>query len=732
MSTQLPLSQGTLDWRSEDYDEPVDRVEFRFDSGMSRRQFVQVLGAGLLITVALDATAGAQERQGGGRGGRGGGGRGGGGPPSKIAARLHIAKDGAITVLTGKVECGQGARAELSQAAAEELRVAVSRIALVMADTQLVPNDGITAGSRSTPSTMPAIRQAAAAARDLLVAAACKAWGDVQPAEVETSDGKVVHAPSRREMSYADLAAAEETAKAFDQPVAPGVTLTAVPQWKVLGVSTPRPNARDIVTGKHHFPSDVVRPGMLHGKVLRPPSYGATLTGIDLGPAKAVEGVVAVQDGTFVGVVAPNSLLAEDALDALASTAKWETKPHPSSSSLYDHLSKHARGGMPQNPFAAEVSGAAKSLKQEYHVAYVQHAPMEPRAAVAEWEGGRLTVWTSTQNPFGVRGELARAFNLAEDRVRVIVPDFGGGFGGKHSGETAVEAARLAKAAGKPVALHWTRKEEFTWAYFRPAAVIHAEASLDAAGTIASWFFVNINSGGSAIETPYRAGKAKTEFVQSDAPLRHGSYRALAATANTFARECFMDELAGAAGKDALEFRLAHLGESRLRAVLEEAAKQFEWSSRVGKKEANIGVGLACGTEKGSYVAACAEVAVDPRRGTVHVRRVCQAFECGKIVNPDNLRAQVEGSILQGLGPALSEEIRFEEGKVTNAAFSQYLVPRFQDVPRIDVHLLDRPDLPSAGGSETPIIAVAPAVANAVFRATGTRVREMPIRVKSS
>jgi isoquinoline 1-oxidoreductase len=724
--------EGLLDWTSPDYDEPVDRVAFDF--GMSRRRFVQMLGAGLLITVALDSDAVAQDtppgRRGGGPGG-GRGGRGGGGPPPKVAARLHIGKDGLVTVLTGKVEAGQGSRAELSQAAAEELRVPVERIRLVMADTGLVPNDGITAGSGSTPRTVPAIRQGAAAARELLVGVACRAWG-VQPAEVEVADGKVVHAPSNREQTFAELAGGDEAAKAFEQAAPPQVAVTPVQQWKVMGVSTPRPNRRDLVTGKHEFPSDVKRPGMLHGKVLRPPAYNASLTDVDLGPAKAMSGVAVVRDGTFVGVAAPNSFLAEDAIEAMAPTAKWDTKPHPPSAKLYDHLRSTVRGGMPANPFASDLESAAKKLKQTYTAAYIQHAPMEPRAAVAEWDNGSLTVWTSTQNPFGVRGELARAFNLPEDKVRVIVPDFGGGFGGKHSGECAVEAARIAKAAGKPVSLRWTRREEFTWAYFRPAALIDAEASLDAQGNIASWFFVNVNSGGSAIETPYRCGKSKTQYVQADAPLRHGSYRGLAATANNFAREVFMDELAEIAGKDPLDFRLAHLGEPRLRAVLEEAAQKFDWAKRSAEKRPNAGVGLSCGTEKGSYVAACAEVEVDPSKGSFRVRRVCQAYEAGKVVNPKNLKAQVEGCIVQGLGAVLREQIRFEEGKVTNAAFSEYLVPRFEDVPALEVHLLDRPDLPSAGGSETPIIAVAPAVANAIFAATGRRVRDLPMSLGKS
>jgi isoquinoline 1-oxidoreductase len=711
-----------------DYDEPVDRVNFDFanlEITVSRRQFVQVLGAGVLI--AAYAAPSAVEAQNPGRGGRGG--RGGGGATT-VAARLHIAKDGTITLLTGKVECGQGARAELTQAAAEELRVPAERVTLLMADTGLVPNDGITAGSGTTPRTVPAIRQAAAFARGLLVELACRRW-DVKPGDVEVREGKVIHAPTKREQTYADLASAEDAAKVFEQAVPGNVTVTPVSEWKVLGSSVPRPNRRDIVTGAHAYPSDINRKGMLHGKILRPAGYGAKLGAIDLAPAKAMPGVAVVQDGSFVGVAAPTTFLATQALDTIAGTAQWEAASHPSSAGLYDYLKQHARGGVPKNPFAADLAKAAKTLKQTYRIPYVQHAPMEPRAAVAEWEDGKLTVWTSTQNPFGVRSELARAFRLGEDKVRVIVPDFGGGFGGKHSGEAAVEAARLAQAAGHPVSLRWTRAEEFTWAYFRPAALIEAEAGLDANGTITSWHFININSGSQAIEPPYRIAQSRSQFIQSEPPLRHGSYRALASTANMFARECFMDELAALAGRDPLEFRLAHLDNPRLLAVLEEAAKRFDWPGRAKQteKDPNVGVGLACGTEKGSFVAACVEMKIDRERNQITVARVCQAFECGAIVNPGNLRGQVEGAIIMGLGPALREEMRFDGGKMLNAAFAKYRVPRFDDLPELDVHLLNRPDLPSTGAGETPLIAVAPAIANAVSRATGQRIREMPIRL---
>jgi isoquinoline 1-oxidoreductase subunit beta len=708
-------------------DEAPDEVP-----GLRRREFVQLLGAGLLLTVTGSVSAAEGRRPGGF----------GGGGPTNVAARIHLGKDGAISAMAGKVALGQGARAELTQAAAEELRVAADRINLILADTAAVPNDGVTAGSQTTPRTVPAMRKAAAAAHELLVGLACKRW-QVDRSAVEVKDGVITDAATKNTLSYADLAKTEDLAKTLAQAVPADVSLTPVKEWSVLGTSLPRPNRRDLVTGAHRYPSDVVRPGMLYGKVLRPPSYGATLTAVDLAPAKEMEGVVVVRDGAFVGCAAPTLFRANQALAAIAKTATWQTVPQPSSKDLFPHLKKQAQGGRDRAGgggrarVSAEVppdeaaAGGGKVLNQSYEIAYIQHVPMEPRAGAAEWSDGKLTAWASTANPFGVRGELASALQLPADQVRVIVPDVGCAFGGKHQCEAAVEAARLAKAAGRPVAVHWTREEEFTWAYFRPAGLIEVRGELDAQGGLVAWDFTNINSGGAAIDTPYEVAKKAVRSVGSNAPLRQGSYRALAATANNFAREAFMDELALAAGSDPLAFRLAHLKNPRLRTVLETAAARFGWAERTKHRAAGVGLGLACGTEKGSYVAACIEVAGDRQDRKIQVRRICEVFECGAILNPANLLSQVQGCILMGLGGALREEIRFEDGKILNAALSRYEVPRFKDVPELDIHLLNRPDLEPAGGGETPIIAVAPAIANAVFSAAGVRVRSMPIRLKA-
>jgi isoquinoline 1-oxidoreductase beta subunit len=687
---------------------------------ISRRTFVQMVGAGLLITVTEGISLGQGFRR--GRGGR----------SITVAVRVHINTDGTISVMTGKVEEGQGPRAELSQAAAEELRISVDRINLVMADTDLVPDDGITAGSQTTPRTVPAVRQGAATARELLTRLAGKEWG-VDSDSLDVQDGTITNRKSGQKVTYADLAKSRDIDDLFKNPVSSDIDLTPVEKWQAMGKPAARPNSRDIVTGAHKYPSDIIRPNMLYGKILRPPAYRATLESIDLSKAKAMKDVVAVQEGQFIGFAAPTSFLAAQALEAVAATASWKTEPQPSSKEIFSYLKEHARtggrsGARTRGSVDDAFARASKVLNETYHLAYIQHTPMEPRAAVAEWNDGRLTVWAGIDGPQRIQGDLARTFGLSTDQVRVIVPDMGGGFGGKHTGEAPEEAARLAKAAGRPVSLQWTRAEEFTWAYFRPAAVIECKGGLDNNGSLIAWDFTNINAGGAGIDTPYNIANTSILSAGSDSPLRQGSYRCLAATGNNFARESFMDELAAAAGADPLAFRLAHLDNERIRAVLQTAAKNFGWSSRIKKVTPEIGVGLACGTEKNSVVAACVEVGIDRKKGEIKVHEVCEAFECGPILNPANLTSQVQGCIMMGLGGALREAMEFENGKILNATFRRYLVPRFKDLPRIDVHLINKTDIPSAGAGETPIIAIAPAIGNAVFAATGIRLRSIPMQ----
>ncbi|MFO0789783.1 MAG: molybdopterin cofactor-binding domain-containing protein [Pirellulales bacterium] len=702
-----------------DYDELIEPLHFSF--ALDRRSFVQVLGAGVLIT-AIGRPVLAQRRGGGGGGFFGG-------PPAPLAARIHFADDGMITVFSGKVDAGQGARVAIAQAAAEELRVPFERVTMVLGDTALCPNDGVTAGSQTTPRTIPAVRQAAAAIRKLLTEHAAEKWS-VDAAAIEVAEGKLKAAG--KEATYFELAKDEALTKRLGEPAGDDAKLTPTTEWRTLGVAHPATTARDKITGKHEYPSDTKRPDMMYGCVLRPTKYGAKLTDVDLAPLKSMKEVITVRDGEFMGAVAPTAFAAKQAIEAVAKKAKWGDVEMPNSDELAEYLRKNAEGGVPKNPFAADVAKAAKSLRATYTIPYVQHTPLEPRTALAEWADGKLTVWTSTQNPFGVRKELVDAFRLKDDDVRVMVPDFGSGYGGKHTGEVAVEAARLAQTAKKPVMLRWSREEEFAFAYFRPAAVIDLEASLDDKGKIANWWHVNINAGGNSIESPYDIANKKSQAVGSKPPLRHGAYRALASTGNTFGRESFMDELAAAANADPLGFRLAQLTDPRLRPVLEEAAKRFDWATRSKKKEENHGVGLACSLDKGGFVACCCEVEVDRERGQIRVKHVTEVFDCGPVLNPENLRNQMQGAITMGLGPALFEEVQFKDGEITNGNLREYRVPKFRDVPTIDVHALNRTDVDPAGAGETPIIAIAPAIGNAVFHATGIRLRNLPLKFSSA
>jgi isoquinoline 1-oxidoreductase len=691
------------------------RAPYRFDLG--RRDFFKFLGAGLVVASVLRPIA-AQE-SGGARQFRGDS------LPQDIDAWLHIGEDGTVTVYTGKVEVGQNIRTSLSQAVSEELRVPAHKIELVMGDTQLTPFDMGTFGSRTTPTMNLQLRKVASAARDVLVGLAAEQW-KTTPQHLVASEGKVTDPLSARSLEYAALVKGRQLTQTLpaEDPLIPAA------DWKVAGHSAPKIDGRDFVTGRHRYPSDQTQPEMLYGKILRPPSFDATLVSIDTKAAEQM-GTSVVRDGNFVGVAAKSSELAAAAVKAIR--AEWKSEPQISNKELFDHLRKNSgQGNDPTGDgdkfeigkIEDALASADHCLQETYTVSYIAHVPLEPRAALAKWDGNQLTVWTGTQRPFGVRGQLAEAFHIPEDHVRVLMPDTGSAYGGKHTGEAAIEAARLARAANRPVKVVWTREEEFTWAYFRPAGVIDVKSGVRNDGTITAWEFHNYNSGSAGIKTYYEIPNQRIVFHEVQSPLRQGSYRALAATANHFARESHMDELAHAVKIDPLDFRLRNLKNARLRAVFEAAAKQFGWGK---SKAADHGFGMGGGYEKLGNIATFAEVDVDRNSGGVKVIRVVSAFECGAIVNPDGLRNQIEGSNVQGLGGALFEAIAFENGKILNGRLSQYRVPRFGDVPVLETVLLDRKDLPSAGAGECPLIGLAPAIGNAIFDATGVRLRALPM-----
>jgi nicotinate dehydrogenase subunit B len=698
-----------------------DRFEFSADPihkfNLARRDFFHLLGAGIAIFAVTKNAFGTQELT----------------PQSKsfrneklpedISAWLHIGEDGIVTGFTGKAEIGQNIRTSLAQTIADELRVPFESVRMTTADTLLTPFDAGTFGSRSTPTMTPQLRRAAAAARGLLVAEAARKW-QVAPAGLIAADAKVTDPESGRSARYAELA----QGKTLAQVLSANTPSTAADHWTIAGKEIPKVNARVFVTGAHQYVPDLRPAGLLHGKVLRPPSFGATIIDFDDNAATAKAGVFLVRDGDFVGAAAPTAHEAKEALGAIK--VKWKETPQLSNRELFSYLKKNAAPGSDKEDASKKgsldegYSLGVHRLDATYTVEFIAHVPLEPRAAVAQWAEGKLTVWTGTQRPFAVRDELAAVFHLPQSNVRVMVPDMGSAYGGKHTSDAALEAARLARAAGRPVKIVWTREEEFTWAYFRPAGLIEVKSAIDADGNLTAWEFDNYHSGMSGINTPYVVANQRTEYHSVPLLLRCGSYRGLAATANHFARETHMDALARVARIDPVAFRLKNLSNKRMRAVLEAAANSFGWPGQ--KIRDGQGFGVAVGNEKGSYVAVCVEIAIDPS-GALKVVRVVEAFECGAIINPDGLRNQVVGAIIQGLGGALFEAVQFKNGRITNPHLASYRVPRFRDVPAIEAVLLDRKDIDPAGAGETPIMAIAPAIGNAIFDASGKRLNALPL-----
>ncbi|MGO9961990.1 MAG: molybdopterin cofactor-binding domain-containing protein [Acidimicrobiales bacterium] len=667
-----PVTATTGDWKLADPCRPGYRPARPWDmTEPAERDYFGVLGDGLVVVLPPETPAAGTWSTSGG-------------------AWLHAGTDGVVTAFTGKVDVGQDNRTALRLLVAEELRVPLENVRLAMGDTDLCPYDMGTFGSRSMPDAGGALRRVAAFARDLEPAAAGE-----RRIEIVTGEPAVTRAP----------------------------------QWQIAGSPRVPAGTVDAVSGTLRYVSDLGMPGLWHGCMLRPPVFRSQLAHVDTSALDGRSDVVVVKTPVGVGVLARDRMQARMALGLL--TATWEIPKAPSDDDLEEFLRSHPLvGGDGWNgPFhheqgdaAGAFEAAAVRVDASYTTAFVAPAPLEMRVALACFDGGRLTIWTGTQTPFPVRAEVAAALNMDEQDVRVIVPPTGGGFGGKHAGGVATEAAMLARAVGAPVRVGWTRREEFSAGSLRPAAVMDVKAGATSDGVLSAWTFTNINSGRAAIATPYRVANQRIDYQPAVSPLAQASFRALAATANNFARESHMDEVAYRLGRDPVEFRLAHLGDERLAPVLRAAAERFGWTT----VPENSGRGIACGLEKDGRVATAAQVAIGPD-GFLRVIHLVTAYECGAVVNPDTVLNQIEGATVVALGGALFEAVHFDAGAITNGTCTDYRIPRISDVPPIEVVLLDRPDLPSAGAGETPMIAVAPAIANAIFDATGRRLRSLPL-----
>lgn len=659
-------------------------------------------------------------------------------------ASVTIDDQGRVVGFCGKVDAGQGNRVALRRLVAAELGVPLSAVRMEMGDTDTTPYDLGTFGSFSTPDAGRALRLAAAAIRVALAEAAASAWGIAADA-VQATGGEVRERDGARRMPYAELVAAGPRTIRVDpsgrlDPAPPGVA--------ELGEDASREGGVAAVTGAKRFPSDITVPGMWHGALLRPPAHGAVLESLDAGAIGELADVTLVHDGDFVAVAAPTPQAARAALALLRPV--WRNTAQPAEADLYRYLRDNPAAIDPEREEAGrdigDVDKAAANadyvMEAEYTAAYIAHVPLETRVALAVVGDSDATVWVGTQRPFAVRAAVAAALGLHEGQVRVVVPDFGGGFGGKHSPEVAIQAARLARASGHPVRLAWSRAEELSWAYLRPAAVIDVRTSATRDGTLTGWELTNINAGGAGLISPYATDSVRERFQPARSPLSQGSYRALAATVNNFARESHLDEVAATLGVDPVQLRLRHLTDPRLADVLTRVAQYVDWANRRASLAGltglaghagggptdgvRPGLGIACGVEKGGRVATAAEVTVDPD-GTLTVTRLVTGIDCGPVIDPSGLRNQVVGATVMGLGGALFEAVRFDHGRIISTSLNSYRVPRFTDVPEIEVLIVDRPDVAAAGAGEAPIITVAPAIANAIFAATGQRLQTMPL-----
>lgn len=652
-----------------------------------------------------------------------------GAPPAatRPSRWVSVLADGSVVAYAGKVEFGQGIRTGFAIEVADELRVPLERVRVVLGDTALVPWDMGTFGSQSTARTGLQLRRAAATAREALLEMAADRL-DLPADTLIARGGRIAPAGGGRGVAYEELVAGTEQERDVDD----AALLTRADEFSIMGRDHARCDALERVTGRAIFAQDTVIDGMLFAAVLRAPSHGATLSALDVTAAERMPGVAAVvRDGDLVAALADTDEHAEAAAAALQAT--WDEAPATASTlDLPELLLRSARDAFVTQEAGALDDGfrtADAVLEGQYYVPYVSNAPMEPRAAVARWDGDRLTVWAGTQRPFGIRTELAQRFGLEEDAVRVIAPEIGGGFGSKSPYPAAHEAARLARVAGRPVRVAYSRLDEMQTATVRPAALFNVKSGFTNDGRIVAWQFDAYHAGDRPFlgrrgsETPYDITNARVTTYTCDSPLAAGSYRSLGGAANHFAREVHIDEIAGATGLDPVELRLRNLAHPRFRRVLERAAEAHGW--RPAAAPSRRGAGVALGLDVGSYAATVVQASV--RGGEARVERVTAALDCGLVVNPEGVRNQVEGSIVMGLGTALSEIVEFHGGRVLSNGFARYRVPRAADAPVVETVLVGDADTPSTGAGEPAIVPIAAAIANAVSDATGERQRELPI-----
>jgi CO/xanthine dehydrogenase Mo-binding subunit len=683
---------------------------------------------------------------------------------------IRIDADGTITVFTGKCEIGQGIKTALIQVAAEELEVDAHAVRLVTSDTARTANEGFTSGSNSMKDSATAIRNAAAQARDILIGIAARRMG-VAADQFHAQAGAVV-APDKARIAYGDLVAGD----VLHVTAQPTSKLKSPDTLRVIGRSMPRIDIPGKVTGGFSYVHDLRLPGMVHARIVRPPSYDARLQSANTSAAEKMPGVIkVVRDGGFLAVLAEREFQAVTAMHALTAAAKWDVATKlPNETNVFDSIESLPAEDHLIAEKHADAAPTARTLEAVYRRPYQMHGSIGPSCAVASFDGDALTVWSHAQGMFPLRKGIAEMLHLPEDKVRCVHMEGAGCYGHNGADDAAADAALLARALpGRPVRVQWMREQEHQWEPYGPAMISRARAALDAAGNIVDWQYeVRSNTHSTRppgagqfiaarhIERPFKPGPPRPgeqpdgagdrnsvplyalpnvrvvyEFVP-DMPLRVSALRGLGAYHNIFALESFMDELATAAGADPVEFRLRHMQEPRARKVIETAAQRFGWSSTPMTKGKGRGFAFARYKNLGAYCAVAINVDVEHESGRVRLGRVVAAVDSGQAVNPDGIANQIQGGIVQSASWTLYESVRFDETRILSQDWSTYPMLRFGNVPdSVEVHVIDAPGEPFLGTGEAAQGPAAAAIANAVANATGTRIRHLPLsapRVKAA
>jgi len=700
----------------------LDFTDIKSDLRLDRREFFKLAGGGIFILFTVgDPLALAQER--GRRGGRGR-------LPTDFNAFLRVGEDGRVTCFTGKIEMGQGPITSLAQMLADELDVARESVDMVMGDTDLCPWDMGTFGSRTTRFFGPPLRAAGAEARRVLLELGSEHL-KTPVNQLAAENGSIFKkSDPKQRVTYAQLT----KGKRIERQIEGEVPVKQPSEFKIMGKPFTRADAMEKVTGKAKYAGDIQVPGMLYASILRPPAHGARLLRVDLTEAEKLKDVQVVKEGDFVAVLHRHPDEAEKALSKIKAEFS-QSESDLDDKNIFDHLLKVAPRGSAVSRGGNIQEGekrAATTFDQTYLDGYVAHAPMEPHTAVVRIEGDKATVWASTQTPFRAKEEAADALGLPAENVRVITPFVGGGFGGKTSNLQVVEAARLAKLAGKPVQVAWSRKEEFFNDTFRPAAVVKIRSGTTEKGRVSFWdyhvYFAGSRGSQHFYDIPHHSTVAHGSGWGGGTgshPFRTGAWRAPANNTNTFARESQIDIMAAKAGIDPVEFRLRNLQDKRMIRVLKTAAEKSGWTP--AKAPSGRGYGVACGIDSGTYVATIAEVQVDKKSGHVQVKRVVCAQDMGLSINPQGATIQMEGCITMGLGYALKEDVHFKGGEILDLNFDTYEIPRFSWLPKIETVIIDDKNSPPQGGGEPAIITMGGVVANAIYDAIGVRLFQQPM-----